>query len=381
MRPNRFELRFLRSNLTWELLLLLILPVIVFSSSFLTDYLFHDDWRHAGVTPFHCGDPPMGWTFRTLGRPLASTIVCLNFSFIKGFGDSKAVHFAGLLIIGLMAIALNLYLRRARYPRGSAFFLSFAVAMLPAFLVFSFWLGASFIVFAVLFAIAAAYLTLVSITAVKKARTLNILATLFLVVGFLIYQGGAMLYPILIFAALLNNRHNFAYVVAVTLKGARNLIAACVLYGGWYFTSGHASVLREQNSRGQFFQGFGGGIIWFFNSVIPRAAQMWFPFTAWVATLTLVAVCLSLVAYLFDTGRLCVRRGTIIFAGFAGSILWAYSPILVSGFRVAAFRLLIPLSAAVLIFVWTAFDSLIRGTHNRRIAGLFVFLGSFGIGS
>ena len=376
------EFKWAYSNLSpWLLLSLCLLAAVVYPA-FTHEYLFHDDWIHYSNKAASCSNSRSHTWFGTLGRPLGHEILCRQFKITGGI--SYAYIARGITFLGLAGLLVVTYtfLRREHLPDNLSSFLALGIAVLPGFTISVSWLGAGFIVFALLFSASSVLLcqhALMQKNTKRKFYGLLLTAVALEIASDLTYQTGAMFSLVLIailYAIRLNNREQSILRDLLVLIGVF-FVANLVYFIGFKIISG-ADLARVNPERGVLFHDLIGSFNWFIQYPLPRALHLWFvqPSNSWTALpiVTLIAYVASLAIFTYS---LFFRKNNppfslpvLIYIPVTLLLgLACFFPMLVSSFRLEVFRSLTPLSSfifsIIVIQFWLSFSN--KEVHSKNI--------------
>ena len=345
-------------------LVLGIVLLCVYWPVFSYDYLYYDDWIHFSGREVACSASPMYNWSRINGRPLGQYVLCGLF---HAFDKTDQAWRSRVVIVGAIiafAILQWLYFRAVGIHWLTAICFALGTSVLPGLLVFSYWITAGSLIFALLASTVSALLTQAAFTSegnLSRKVALSAGACTLQVAALLMYQTEAMYFWTLT-AVMLAAR------LPKDLRGAFHPLAGYVLVGAvamagyfvWFTRlSGLASELKRADlSRGTMFTGLSDKPKWFIEQALPRASSLWFfdlprPFV--VAVLAVFTVCLIwLSARLWRrTWRQEDRAGSILYAAYPVVIvalaLLSFSPMLVTVYSAHTFRSMVPLSALIFL--------------------------------
>jgi rubredoxin len=355
----------IKISLFWILFSLGLLIVVVYPI-FTYEYLFHDDWHN-----FMANCPWRQWGY-LLGRPLAPVIACFQFDLFQSIKDAYLARIVSFLGVAALFVAIYEFLRREDYPESLSAFIAFGCVTLPGALVTAYYLSAGFIAFSFLASVIAALLGQVALKqiATDKGPYVFMIASGFMqIVSASIYQTGAMFFLVCAAAAMAHSfkrrdslliRSSFVYGIIFI---AANLIYFSVFK---YFVGAE---LAQRNVRGIFFSQTDSSFIWFFQTVLPRALNLWFigESAVWIQMLTGFFFFASLLLYIisilhkeFNRRKIFLGISYVIVILLMGIV--CFSPVLISAYRWDIFRNLVPLSSFIIavtcVHLWLVYPRL-----------------------
>lgn len=360
------------------LLLLAVSPVLIYP------YLYHDDWQYyAGQGFARCNDR---W-FYLLGRPLGNAFLCVQFNSFSGIDGAYLSRLETIIGVTLLLGIIYRFLRNENLPREFSAFVALGVVLLPGVLVTIFWLGAGFIAFSLLLSAYAALLCQRALRQDKKGNGfygLLLGAAVSELAAAYTYQTGAMMFLVLSAVVTMHvvkeGRRYSDFWRSLLVYGGVFLVSNLV-YFSWFKFSIAEKLAKVDPERGTLFHNLISGMEWFAQEALPRALQLWFIDASanWASYFFGICFVVALVGFtLLRLYRKERRQSALWIVGYVAVIVLlgvgCFLPMIVSSFRLAVFRSLIPLSAFV--FVMTSVQLFLLGKER----GYSVLWGRLGLG-
>jgi hypothetical protein len=348
----------LRTPHSFVMLAIVVLVFAVFRPVYTNTYLYHDDWTHCSGPKFRCSAFPMYPWFNIMGRPLGHLILCFVYSIFDTVASAIIARFVVVAAIAAFALLQFRHFLHVGLGAPCAGALALGLTLLPSTLVSGYWLGASFIVFALAAANIAGELCIraSSHPSSRVACGLTLAAFVAEFTAMLIYQTGAMYLWTLAAISLAVRVRNDELRAGTRTSAVFVLVgtSAMAAYLFWFrVLSGNAKILLSRDpQRGAMFASVWTNLRWFLDEVLPRASSLWImdgrAHSTFGIAMTTAFIVISVGFAILIWRR---KHSLTLLIGYpvalAGLVLAAYSPMLAADFRLAVYRSMAPVSGIV----------------------------------